>query len=101
MTTATQPRAEPENAILDRDVHQPQLPFKFLQPPRAAPASESIPIEPLENGSIENQRMQLEQGTVQFNPLDILPNLFISADSPLAVHLSQSLRDKICNNQFW
>ena len=71
MTTATQPRAEPENAILDRDVHQPQLSFKFLQPPRAAPASESIPIEPLENGSIENQQMQLEQGTVQFDPLDI------------------------------
>ena len=89
MTTATQPRSEPENAILDRD-HQPQLPFEFLQPPRAAQASESTPIEPL-----EIQQMQLEQGTVQFDPLDILPNTFISAVSPLAVHLPQSLRDNI------
>ena len=48
VTSAPQPRAEPENAILDRD-HQPQLPFEFLQPPRAAQASESTPIEPLEN----------------------------------------------------
>ena len=98
MTPATQRRAEPENAILD--LHQPQIPYEFLQPPRAAPASESTPIQPLENCSTENQQMQLEQGTVQFDPLDILPNPFISAVSPRAVRLPQSMRDKICNNQF-
>ena len=42
--------------------------------------------------------MQLEQGTVQFDPLDILPNPFISAVSPQAGHLPQSMRDQICNN---
>ena len=95
VTTATQPRAEPENAILD--LHQPQTPYEFLQPPRTAPVPESIPMQPLENCSTENQQMQPEQGTFQFYPLDILPNPFISAVSPLAVHLPQSMRDKICN----
>ena len=81
--------------FFNRDFYQPQLPFEFLQPPRAAPASELAPIQPLENCSTENQQMQLEQVTVQFDPLDILPNPFISAVSPLAVHLPQSLRDKM------
>lgn len=101
--TAIQPRVEPENAdaILDRD--QPQLPFnpfEVLQPPRAAASSESTPIQLSENRPTENHQMQLGQGTVQFDPLDILPNPFMSVVSPLAVHLPQSLRDKICNNQF-
>ena len=99
VTTATQPHAEPENAILD--LHQPQTPYEFLQPPRAASVPESTPIQLVENCSTENQQlMQSQQGTIQFDPLDILPNPFISAVSPLAVHLSQSMRDKICNNQF-
>ena len=54
VTTATQPPAELENAFFNRELYQPQLPFEFLQPPRASPASELTPIQPLENCSTEN-----------------------------------------------
>ncbi|XP_078328757.1 uncharacterized protein LOC144623807 [Crassostrea virginica] len=63
VTTATQPHAEPENAILD--LHQPQTPYEYLQPPRAASVPESTPIQLVENCSTENQQlMQSQQDSI-------------------------------------
>jgi hypothetical protein len=73
-------------------------PIEILQPstvsqtPRAPSPVLTIPEQPVP--------VQNDQGTVHFDPQNNVPNPFISAVSPLALHLPQSIKDKITNNQF-
>lgn len=103
------PRADP-NAAISAPTAIPQGLVDIGQVTASAPIILDAPSHPVTSPSSVNIPQQIPdvgtsqngniQGIEHFHPLNQVPNSFVSAVSPLAIHLPQKVKDKIFNNQF-